>query len=187
MTTRPARRMFTADEYQGMAAAGILHEDDHVELLEGEIIQMAAIGGRHIATVNRLNDWLTVRLSGKAIVSIQNSIRLSRRSEPEPDVVVLRWRDDFYADPAPPPASAVLLIIEVADSSLPYDRETKIPLYAEAGIPEVWLVDLVHQRVTVYRQPEGSAYQHVTTHERDAVLTLLAFPDLALPVIAMLG
>ncbi len=180
------RRRFTVEEYHYMGRAGILHENERVELIDGEVIRVAAIGSRHRASVNRLTDWITPRVTGRAIVSIQNPVRLSEHNEPRPDVALFRRRPDFYADGIPGP-SDTLLIIEVADSSLAYDREVKLPRYAAAGIPEVWLVDLEAERVTVHRDPAGGVYQLVTVHARGDSLMPAAFPDLIIPIDDILG
>ena len=177
----PVRRRFTADEYHRMAEAGILHEDDRLELIDGEILRMAAIGSRHFACVNGFTAWFATRLAGRAIVSVQNPVRLSTGSEPEPDIALLRPRADRYAAGLPGP-DAVFLLVEVADTTLRYDRETKLPLYAEAGIPEVWIVDLHRERVLIYRGPRDGDYQHVTTVTRGGSLSPQAFPDVAVPV-----
>ena len=175
------RRRFTIDEYYCMAQAGILHEDDRVELIEGEIIEMSPIGSRHVACVNRTARWFDRGVGDRAIVSVQNPIRLSRHSEPQPDVALLRTRPDFYASALPGPGD-VLLVIEMADTSLAYDRRVKLPLYAEAGIPEVWIVDLTQERIQVHRDPHRRRYQHVMVFARGPVLTPLAFSDLRVPV-----
>src|ERR671938_544657 len=141
MSVQVAKRCFSVDEYYRMGEAGILTEDDRVELIEGEIIEMSPIGSRHAACVNRLNTLLGRHLRQTAIVSVQNPIRLDAYSEPEPDVALLRPRADYYESGHPTPADA-LLIVEVADTSADYDRIIKLPLYAKAGIPEAWLVDL---------------------------------------------
>lgn len=155
-----ARRQFTVTEYQRMAQSGILHEDDRVELIGGEILQMSPIGSRHIACVNRLMGTITSQVGQQVIVSVQNAIQLSDYSEPQPDLALLRAQADFYAD-ALPTAKDTLLVIEVADTSLEYDRDVKIPRYAEATIPEVWLVNVKAERVTVYTQPNEVGYQHI--------------------------
>ena len=177
----PTRRRFTVDEYHRMAEAGILHEDDRVELIEGEIVYMAAIGSRHFACVNNFTGRFATRLAGRAIVSVQNPVRLSSGSEPEPDLALLHPRPDNYAAALPGP-DEVYLLVEVADTTLRYDRETKLPLYAESGIPEVWIVDLQRERVLVYRRPRAGDYQQITTVERGGSLSPEAFPDLSLPV-----
>ena len=182
----PTRRRFTVDEYYRMAQAGILHEDDRVELLEGEIVQMAPIGSGHAGRVLRLATWFSARLAGRALVNVQNPVRLSSGSEPEPDIALLRPRPDFYTTAHPRPED-VLLIVEVAETSLTYDRDVKVPLYAAAGIPEVWIVALAAERVLVYRSPHAGRYQHAVTVERGSTLAPAAFPDLALPVGELLG
>jgi len=175
----PSRRRLTADEFQQMARAGILHEDDHVELLDGELYQMAAMNEPHISCVMRLTRWFVRSVDDRALVSVQSAIRLSDFSEPEPDIVLARFRDDFYLSGRPRPED-ILLIIEVADSSLRHDREVKLPLYAAAGIPDTWIADLRGRRVTTYREPSPEGYQQIIPHTRRAVLSPLAFPDLQL-------
>lgn len=152
------RYRFTVDEYYKLAEAGVLSEDSRVELIEGEIVMMTPIGRRHAACVDRLNNLLAALVGDRAIVRVQNPILLSGDTEPEPDVSLLRPRDDFYAQSEPGPGD-VFLVIEVADSSLAYDREVKLPLYARAGIPEVWIADLGDESVSTYASPgpEGDA------------------------------
>jgi len=181
----PVRRRFTVDEYHRMAEAGILHEDDRIELIDGEILCVAAIGSRHFASVNAFTGWFATRLAGRVIVSVQNPVRLSSGSEPEPDLALLRPRSDGYASALPGPDD-VFLLIEVADTTLRYDRETKLPLYAEAGIPEVWIVDLQRERVLAYREPRAGDYQQVSTVVRGGTLSPAAFSDLTLPVAEIL-
>lgn len=160
MALHIARRPFTVFEYDRMIEAGILQESDRVELIDGEILQMSPIGSRHAACVNRLNTLLIRHTGDTAIVSIQNPVRLNDYSEPEPHIAVLKPRDDFYVA-AHPGVEDVLLVIEVAETSLEYDREVKIPRYAQAGIPEVWLLDLQHQLVIVHTQPTHATYQNI--------------------------
>jgi Uma2 family endonuclease len=135
-----------------------LSAQDRIELIEGEVIYMSPIGSRHAACVKRLNALLSKLLADQVIISIQDPIQLSNFSEPEPDVALLRPRDDFYASHLPTP-SDVLLIIEVADTSIEYDQHTKLPLYARSGIPEVWILDLHNSTVTIYTQPSIGEYQ----------------------------
>lgn len=170
---------FTRADYHRMAEAGILGERDRVELIYGEIIEMSPIGNPHLVCVDRLNLGLTPRLQGTAIVRVGGSIPLSDDGEPQPDIVVLRWRDDVYEHPPATPAD-VLLIIEVADSSLAYDRQVKARLYAEARVPEYWLWDLNGRSVIVHREPGPDGYQSVTRVRGRAPLRPLAFPDLTL-------
>jgi len=184
--TAVTRRRFTTDEYVRLAEAGILGEDERIELLDGEIVCMAAISAGHSACVSRLQYWFVGRLLGRALVRIQDAIGLSAHSQPEPDVALVRWRNDHYVDAQPGPRD-VLLLIEVAISSLRSDRERKLPLYAAARIPEVWLVDLDGARVLVYRAPRGRRYMQTTVIERGGTLTPLAFPDLTLTLDDLLG
>ena len=179
MTVPAARYRFTVEDYDKMGQAGILGEDDRVELLEGEILEMAPIGTRHVASVNRLAEQLFRGLGGQAIVQVQSPIRLSAYSEPQPDLVLLRRRPDFYADTRPGPDD-VLLAVEVADTSLPFDRDVKAPLYAQAGIPEFWLVDVNERNVTVYRDPRPDGYGSLFVAGRGDRLSPQAFPELVL-------
>ncbi len=177
----PARRRFTADEYHRMGEAGILPPDERTELIEGEILLMPAIGSRHMACVNDFTRILVIRVGDRAIVSIQNPVRLSSGTEPQPDIVLLRPRPDRYVENLPGPDD-VLLLVEVADTTFGYDRRRKLPLYAAAGIREVWIADLGRRRVLVHRSPEGDAYQRVTTVTRGGTLAPEAFPDITLTV-----
>jgi Uma2 family endonuclease len=155
----PVRRWkLNVDDYHRMAEAGILHDDDRVELIEGELIEMTPIGGPHMGTVNRLTHRLVQAASDRAIVSVQNPVRLDPHSEPQPDFALLRA--DIASDTVPT-AADVLLLIEVADSSLRYDRTIKLPLYARHGIAEVWIVDVESGTVEIYREPIGDGYAAV--------------------------
>ncbi len=174
-------RRFTVDEYHRMAEAGILTEDDRVELLDGEIVEMSPIGSRHAGTVARLTRLFGERAGDRAIVWPQNPIRLSRFLEPEPDVCLLRPRDDFYTS-AHPDREHILLLVEVADTSLHFDRTHKIPLYARGAIPEVWLVDLEGQAIDVYREPRREGYREVRTAGLGDTVSALALPALIVRV-----
>ena len=173
------RRRFTRAEYYRMAEAGILGEDDRVELIEGEILQMSPIGDRHTAFIINLNQRLVLRLAGLALVSIQSPVVLTEDTEPQPDLAVLRLRAVPYKERGAR-AEDVLLLIEVADSSLAYDRTTKLRLYAAAGIPEYWIVDCTTESVEIYRNPGPTGYRDVTRATGTATLTLQAFPDVEL-------
>ena len=186
MTIRETQRLFTIEEYHRMAEAGILHEDDRVELIEGKIIQMAAIGSRHAACVKRLNKLLVREVGDSGVVGVQDPVVLPVSSEPEPDVTVLRPRDDFYAAGHPVPED-VLLLIEVSDTSLEYDRDVKVPLYARAGIPEVWVVDLTGEEILAYLRPEGIAYAEVGRVGRGGSLASRTVPGLTLTAGDVLG
>ena len=185
MSVQIERRHFTVSEYHRMAEAGILTEDDRVELIDGEIIEMAPIGVRHAACVDKLADWFRERLGRAAIVRVQNPIRLDEHSEPEPDIALLRRREDFYSQSAPTPED-VLLIVEVGDSSVEYDRKLKVPLYARAGVVEVWLIDLTESLIEVYAQPVSGAYQVFKRLKYGDALAPQAFPDLHLEVAQIL-
>jgi Uma2 family endonuclease len=164
-----------------MGKAGILHEDDRVELIEGELIEMAAIGSYHFTTVNKLNRGFSAQAANAFIVSVQNPVRLSRYSEPQPDVVLLRPRSDEYADGLPGPED-VLLIVEVSDSTVATDRRVKLPLYAAAGIPEAWLVNIPRRSVEVHREPLDRRYQQVTVFRKGSRVSLLLLPDISVAV-----
>jgi Uma2 family endonuclease len=181
MTIRQTRRKFTIEEYHRMAEAGILHEDDRVELIEGEIVEMSPIGSRHAACVNRLNALMGRQVAGVAILSIQNPLLLPGDSEPEPAVMILRPREDFYAETHPTPED-VLLLIEVSETSLEYDREVKLPLYARSGVPEVWVVNLSGEEILTYSRPEGEVYAEFARVERGGSLASHTVPDLTLNV-----
>ena len=181
MAVRVVKRRFTVEEYHRMAQAGILTEDDRVELIEGEIIETAPIGSRHAACVNRLNRLFSQSVGDRAMISVQNPIRLGVHSEPHPDLALLKPRGDFYAS-AHPTAQDVLLVIEVAETSIDYDRQTRVPLYARAGVPEVWLVDLSGTRVEVYRLPREGRYSDVRIALQGETLTPQALPDVVVRV-----
>jgi Uma2 family endonuclease len=180
------RRRFTLDEYHRMAEVGILNEDDRVELIRGEIVQMPPIGRDHASCIARLNHLLLGRLHGRVVLWPQNPLVILPDSEPEPDIILLAWRDDFYRQALPGPAD-VALLIEVGGSSIRYDRRVKGPLYAEAGVRDYWIVDLDGDAVEVYRDPSSSGFQRTERVLRGATLGPLAFPDVMLPVADILG
>ncbi len=185
MSTLIAKRWFNVEDYYRMVAAGILAEDDRVELIEGEIVEMSPIGSRHSACIDRVNKLFN-RLGDQFIVRVQSPIRLSDFSEPQPDVSLLRPRKDFYARVHPSPAD-VLLLIEVADTSVEYDRKVKVPLYARAGIPEVWLIDLPQDKIEIYAQPNGGLYQKFQQLKPGESFVSQTLPDLQFDVDALLG
>ena len=185
MSSQTARRYFTIDEYHRMGEAGILREDDRVELIEGEILKMSPIGSRHAACVNRLNAKLTSLLLDRAVVSVQNPIVLGDFTEPQPDIAILRHRNDFYSS-AHAGAAEVHFLIEVADTSIIYDRQGKLPIYALSEIPEVWIVDLSAEAVEVYTEPLRGAYQNSRAFRRGESVVPLRFPDLVIPVASIL-
>jgi Uma2 family endonuclease len=173
------RHRLTVADYDRMGEAGVFAPGTRVELIEGEVIDMASISSRHASAVARLNRAATAAVGTMAIVQIQNPVRLGDRSEPEPDLMLLKPRDNFYAHAHPTPAD-VLLLIEVADSSARYDREIKLPLYARHGVCEVWIVDLDARLVRFFRSPVNDTYTDITATE-----TPLAAPVAALPGVAL--
>lgn len=161
------KRHFTVKEYHQMAASDILTENDRVELINGEIITMSPIGSRHASCVKRINALLNSKLQQIAIISVQDPLHIGEYSEPEPDIAVLKPRADFYAQQHPTPQDT-LLIIEVSETTLPYDREVKLPLYAEAGIVEVWIVNLAQACVEAYTHPSGDKYLEKKQYKKDS-------------------
>jgi Uma2 family endonuclease len=180
-----ARRLFTREEYHRMGEVGILTRSDRVELIRGEIIKMSPQGRRHRAFIDNLNHLLATSLTGRAIVSVQMPIVLADDTEPEPDVQILRRRTVPYKDREADAADA-LLLIEVAQTSLAYDRSTKLRLYAAAGIPEYWVVDCVAESIEVHRAPHADGYRDVArVADPTATVALQAFPDVALALSAI--
>ena len=181
MAVPVTRRRFTVDEYSRMADAGILSEDDRVELIDGAIVNMVPIGALHAGVIIRLNHLLSRLVGDRAMISPQNPVRLSDFSEPLPDVMLLCPRQDFYTSAHPGPGD-VLLLMEVADSSVDYDRSVKVPLYARHSVPEVWVIDLQRGLVEVYRDPAPGGYREIRVARRGDRLSPLALPDVALSV-----
>jgi Uma2 family endonuclease len=158
MSAEIARYSFTAEEFQRMGEAGIFRQDARLELIEGEIFEMSPIGRLHAACVDALALLLTELARRRFIIRVQNPVLLDDFSEPQPDITLLRWRDDFYRGALPKPAD-VLLVVEVADTTVVTDRKVKLPLYARTGIAEAWLVNIPEGRVEVYSNPAGDTYQ----------------------------
>ena len=163
-------------------------ENDRLELIEGEIVEMSPIGRRHAGRVRYLINLLTRRLAGdEAVIDAQDPVVLGDLSEPQPDLAVLAPREDFYADEHPRPED-VLLLIEIADTSLAYDREVKAPIYARYGVPEVWIADLEGNAVEVYREPATGGYaQRERLDAPDAALSPRLLPRLSLTVRDLVG
>jgi Uma2 family endonuclease len=187
MSVQVERRQFNISEYARMGEAGIFSEDDRVELIEGEIIKMSPIGSHHAACVDRMVNTLLAHLANQsAIVRVQSPIVLDDYSEPQPDVTLLRLRADFYAQSHPTPED-VLLVVEVADSSIEIDRDVKLPLYARAGIRQVLLVNIPAGVIESYSQPTNGVYQSVRHLERGETVEIKSVPGLVLTVDAILG
>lgn len=177
----PVRYLFTVEQFERMGKVGILDEDDRVELIEGELIQMAAIGNRHVAYVNRLTAVLVLRAHTVATVSVQNPARLYPMSEPQPDLVLSRL-DASGVPGGIPSVAEILLVIEVADSSLRYDLTRKAALYAEKGVPELWVWNAVRGQVHVFRTPENGSYKEQFIARRGDTLEVVALPGVRVTV-----
>ena len=176
-------RRFTVSEYHRMAEAGILGEDDRVELVGGELVEMTPIGSRHLACVVALNHLLVEASGRRWFVSVQNPVRLSERDEPQPDLSLLRGRPA----PAPPGPEDVLVTIEVSDTTLSYDRNVKLPMYARARIPEAWIVDLTGRKVEVRSDPASDGYRASKTFGPGEVIVSSTAGGISLPVDEVLG
>ena len=176
-TDLPRRHRLTVSDYYRMAEVGILAPDARVELIDGDIIDMPPPGSLHAVTVRRLNKILTRAAGDSASVLVQDPVRLSDLSEPQPDLALLRPRDAFYSQHHPGPAD-ILLVVEVADTSLRFDRDTKVALYAVHGIPEMWLVDLPHGRIVRHRAPAQGSYSLVDQPDLGSPLELSALPGI---------
>lgn len=181
---RPWR--FSTEDYYRLAEAGILSEDDRVELIEGEIIEMSPIGSRHAGTLKRLLALFSRKLGGSVVLSVQDPLEIGDGTEPEPDLMLLRPRPDFYSESHPTPAD-VLLLIEVADTSSAYDRTEKADLYAKHAVPEYWLVDLTKDAVLVHVAPSPLGYLSVETRRREDTWTSTLLPSLAVHGEDLLG
>lgn len=180
------RHRFNVDEYYKMLEAGILSEDDRVELVEGEIVDMAPIGVPHAQCVNRLTRLFSQLLLEEVIVQVQNPIRLNQQSEVQPDLALLKLRD-YSRDQQHPGPEDVLLVIEVSDTTLVADQREKVPLYARSDISEVWIVNLPQELLEIYSQPQGGAYQITKKLKRGQSLKVLSFADVQLRVEEVVG
>ncbi len=186
MALHLTRRRFAVSEYHQMAQAGILGEDDRVELIDGEVTQMTPIGRRHAACVDRMTTLFVKTFGDDAQVRVQNPVVLGEYTEPQPDLALLRPRPDFYSSGHPNPED-ILLLVEVAETSAETDRRVKVPLYARSGIQEFWLVDLEEDTVTVHRDPTPSGYGTVRVVGRGEEVAPVAFPGRPLSAAAILG
>lgn len=186
MTVCEAQRLFPVEEYRRMAEAGIFHEDDRIELIEGKTVQMTAIGSRRAACVKHLNKLLIREVGDSGIGGAQDPVILPDIREPELDLTVLRPRDDFYAAGHPVPED-VLLLIEVSDTSLEHDRDVKVPLPAQAGILEAWVMDLANEKMHVFSQPTDGFYRDTRSSGRSGSVSPQALPNLMVSVEDVLG
>ncbi len=184
-TIEPKRRRFSVEEYHQLAEAGILCAEDKVELINGEIIEMSPIGPKHAGNLDRLAQILTLLFQGAAIIRVQSPVQLGFDSEPEPDLSVLKPRNDFYTTAHPQPDD-ILLIAEFSDSSLNYDQNVKLPLYASHGISEVWIIDLQEDRILVFQNPKGRTYLSIHTYQSgDAIVSTVVASEI--PASKILG
>ena len=180
----PHRYRLTVAEYHRLGEIGIFDEDSRVELIEGDLIAMPPIGEQHASKTRRLNRLFSLQVGDTAMVDVQNPVMLDARSEPQPDMVLLKPRPDFYESAHPRPED-VLLLIEVSDSTLRYDRDTKVPLYARAGIPEVWLLDVAGQRLEIYRRPSPEGYREIHYPAPTDSIAPVLLPELVLNVASL--
>src|SRR4051794_31298886 len=178
MATDISRRRFTVADYERMIEAGILAEDDRVELVAGEIVEMAAIGIRHMNCINQTGKRIGRAIDNSLIVSIQNPIRLSNDGMPQPDLAVFL---DQGEDATMPTVNEVLIVIEVADTSRNYDRQIKLPLYAAAGIREAWFFDLATETIERHTAPIDGRYTLIAIAGRGQSLTSTVLPSLTIP------
>ena len=187
MAVMRKRRRFTLEEYRRMGAAGILDEDERVELIEGEIVEMTPIGWLHASVVARITMLFVTLFGERAIVWVQNPLALPRQvSEFQPDLALLKPRPDFYRGKQVEPGDA-FLVVEVMDSSVAHDRQVKLPIYARGGVAEVWLVDVNESTVEVYRRPAVAGYRDRRLIDRTGTIAPLAFPRVVLAVRDMIG
>ena len=182
----PTRRRFTVAEYYAKADAGILSETDRVELLDGDVIKMPPFGDWHAASVKVFNKTILPSLQGHAIIAVQDPVRIGDNSEPQPDIMLLEWRDDFYRN-GHPTSGDVLLLIEVADSSVEFDRTVKLAAYARVGIPEVWIAARSERRIESFRGPVAGQYADVQYFGAGESVSPQAFPDVIVEVDRVIG
>ena len=174
-------RSLTSAEYYQMMESGIIREGEKVELILGQIFTMAAKGTRHTVATSRLLKNLLMLIEDRAIVRCQDPISLPNHSEPEPDIAIVRLRSDDYINSHPAPTD-IILVIEVADSTIKFDRETKAPLYAAAGISEYWIVNLIDNRLEIYRQPQGSIYASIQIVTPPQSISLPQFSEIVVQI-----
>ena len=179
MSTERARLQFTTDHVYRMLATGILNEDDRVELIDGDLVTMSPIGNHHAYCVDTLNHLLVLTLNTKAIIRVQSSIHLDLYNLPQPDLAALRARRDRYRH-APPQPRDIFLVIEVADSTVRYDRMVKMPLYARFGVREAWLVDLPGQIIEIYTHPRDGVYRRSKSFRPGEMVRSARLPELSI-------
>jgi len=186
MQIEVTKKRFTVDEYYKMGEAGILTREDRTELVDGEIIMVIRMGSRHASVISRVTCLFVELFNRKAILRAQLPFRLDEFNEFEPDMALFKKRDDSYASAHPGPSDA-LLVLEISDTSLKYDRDMKLPAYAAAGVPEVWIADLRGDSLLVYRDPSNGKYKSALSFRRGDSITCPAFPDIQIPVQELLA
>jgi Uma2 family endonuclease len=186
MHTETTKKLFSVDDYYKMADVGILKARDHTELINGEIIQVSPMGSHHAAAVTRVNNLFVRLFQDKALLRPQLPLRLNRFNEPEPDIVLLKPHPDCYSSQHPGPVD-VFLVMEISVSSLRYDRDIKLPIYASSRVPEIWIVDLQRESLLVYRDPGAGGYATALHLERGNAVSCLAFPETKLDVNDLFG
>jgi Uma2 family endonuclease len=186
MHVEVSKKLFTVDEYYLMGEVGIIGPEERTELIDGEIIQTSPPGNRHIGACNRANTLFTEALGRRVIVSVQNPLLLDKHNEPQPDIIVLKPTADFYGSRRATPKDASL-VIEIAMSSLGFDRKVKLPHYARCGVPEVWIEDLNNDLLLVFRDPSRGRYKTSMTLGKGEKVSPLAFPDVSFKVEDLLG
>lgn len=182
---QPVRLRFTVDEYHRMIELGLLRDYEKAEIIEGELIKKMTVGDRHAAVVNYLTRFFVKNVSENILVAIQNPVRITDFNEPEPDVVLADLTK--YDGKRHPRPEEVLLLVEVSDSTLKYDRDVKLPLYAEAKIPEIWIVNLPKKIIEVYTNPEYEIYQTVKIYKRGEIVKSVLIPGIEIEADAILG
>jgi len=186
VTTALRHRKFSVEEYHHFIEQGFFKHEERIELWEGEFVEMSPIGKRHAGSVDFIADYLREILGRKVIIRVQSPIILDDLSEPQPDVCLLKRREDFYRH-TDAMAKDVLLAIEVADSTVRYDRDTKFPRYATNGIKEAWLIDLENDRVEIHSEPTEFGYSLVKISHRGQIAESNVFPEIKIAVEDILG
>jgi Uma2 family endonuclease len=186
MQVDPRKKLFTVEQFYRMGEAGVFSKGERVELINGEVILMSPIGRRHAARVDRLTALFTHAFAGRAIVRVQNPIYVDEYNLPQPDIVLLKPCDDFYESAHPGPGDT-LLVFEVADTSLRFDLNQKLAVYAISGVPEYWVEDVDHDEILVHRSPNKDTYDHRFTVRRGDTVSPVAFPDLVFKAEQILG
>jgi Uma2 family endonuclease len=182
----PTRTRITTNRYQMMVATGVLTKYDRVELIEGDMLDMAPIGTKHSAITSRLNELFVLAVARSATVVVGGPVNLGELSQPQPDLMLLKRRADFYGGKIPE-AADVLLLIEVSDSSLSFDQSVKLSLYARYGVAEYWVVDVEGRHVVIYREPGAKGYVNKLEFAAADAVTPQAFPDIKIPVGTIFG